>query len=128
MISWRIEVNDKASEEYYFPDFHYQELLAPYFGTGKVEIDEYGRTEYHGEELERLVTRLKHSYDYFEAKSLQWETIETEFRELPRKDSNSVSIRKFLFERQIILQILNSIIQMSVKAQNANGMLVFLGD
>jgi hypothetical protein len=128
VISWYIEFKDKASEEYYFPDFHYQELLAPYLGTGKVEIDEYGRTEYYGEELDRLVARLKHIYDYFEAKSVQWEIIETEFREPIKNDNSSTSTKKFLLKRQIILQLLNTIIQMGTQARNANGILVFLGD
>ena len=127
MISWHIEVNDKTSKQYYFPDFQYQELLLPYFGTGKIEIDEYGRTEYQGEELERLVTRLKHSYDYFEAKTIQWEIVETEFIGEIRNDSRPVSIRKF-FKRQVVLQLLDNIIQMGTNAQSVNGMLVFLGD
>ena len=127
MISWCIEVNDKTSEQYYFPNFQYQELLLPYLGTGKIEIDEYGRTEYQGEELERLVTRLKYSYDYFEAKTIQWEIVETEFIGELRNDSSPVSIRKF-FERQVVLQLLDNIIQMGTNAQSVNGMLVFLGD
>lgn len=128
MISWHIEVDNEILGQNYFPDFQYQELLLPYLGTGKIEIDEYGRTVYQDEELERLLTRVKHSYDCFEAKPVRWEIIETEFSEPTKKDNNSRSTRKFLLERQTILQLLDTIIQMGTQARNTNGLLVFLGD
>ena len=128
MISWHIEIGTQQSDSYWFPDFHYQELLLPYFGTGKIEVDEYGKTEYHGEELDRLLARLTYSYTYFEAKAISWEVIRTQCCHPGDNKNNPGSVDKFTFKRKIILQLLDNMIEMIAEAKASKGGLVFLGD
>lgn len=123
MLSWHVEVDRESAEPYSFPDFHYQNLLLPYLGTGKVEIDEYGRTVYQGEELERLRLRIQHIYDYFEAKPVQWELTQTE-----SDHSRLLSVDNYVLERKVVLLLLDKLLAAIGIAQNAKGALIFLGN
>ena len=128
MISWQIENGFGSVGHNGFPDFHYQELLLPYFGTGKVEVDEYGRTEYNGEELDRLLLRIRHIYDYFEAAPAVWEIVRRDYYEASGVDRVPNAVTALTFERIAVLQILDQIIDAIVLAQNGNGTLIFFGD
>lgn len=123
MLSWHVEIDRKSAELYSFPDFHYQNLLLPYLGTGNVEIDEYGRSVYQGEELKRLRLRIQHIYDYFEAKPVQWEITQTEY-----DHSRLLSVDKYVLERKVVLLLLDKLLAAIGIAQNTRGALVFLGD
>jgi hypothetical protein len=120
---------DRNRDGCWFPDWHYQELLLPHFHTGRVLIDEYGRTEYCGDELQRLEDNLKWALDRYDAKIGAW-SVTIEAVDPPELSIEQISqtANRFVFHRDTIVGLLEKTLEMIQRAHAEDACLVFFGD
>jgi hypothetical protein len=136
MIDWQIIKDGEYPHNYdcnrdgcWFPDWRYQELLLPHFNTGHILIDEYGRTEFYGAELQRLEANLQWALDRYDAKVAAWSvTVEVIDPAQPAADPPNRTIERVVFERDVIVNLLEKTLHMIQRARAEDASLVFFGD
>jgi hypothetical protein len=136
MLDWQILKDSQYLPNYdrnrdgcWFPDWHYQELLLPHFHTGRVLVDEYSRTEFSGEELERLEANLRWALDRYEAKVDAWQvTTEAVTTAASKVEDHNRSSSRVIFQRDIIVDLLEKTLALIQRARAEDACLVFFGD
>jgi hypothetical protein len=102
----------------WFPDFDVQRYLLPYFDVGDQPIDEYGRTTFDRADIERLMRHLEWQRSRFEGQPEQWSVAEG-------AESGTVTLH---LKREVVLAVLDKTLQMTRRALDCDGTLVFMGD
>ncbi|HWE39595.1 MAG TPA: hypothetical protein VG406_23805, partial [Isosphaeraceae bacterium] len=125
VIDWQVRIDgldppgwNQHRDGCWFPDFHHQEYLLPFFDVGDTPIDPYGGTEFRQADLIRLREHLRWHRSVFEAKPDAWSVTES-------SGDRSTTI---MLERDKILAVVDKTFDMIEFALARAGTLVFRGD
>ena len=125
MIDWQVMVDgeiplgwDRHKDGCWFPDFGAQSFLLPHFNVGNSPIDEFGKTVFDGDDMQRLRTHLLWQRSYLEAKVEKWTITETD------GDRSS----SYTVEREVVLRVVDKTLVIIERAGELKGELVFFGD
>jgi hypothetical protein len=125
MIDWQVQIDgrdppgwDQHRDGCWFPDFHYQEYLLPFFDVGNATIDPYGDTEFKEADLKRLKDRLVYLQETLDAKPATRTVTEV----------SADQSRMIRLERQTLLAVVTKTLQMINFALASGGTIIFRGD
>lgn len=125
MINWIVVLGtdpstgwERTRHNCWFPDFDHQEYMLPMFDVGDEPIDPYDATEFKGDALLRLRSRLVAERGSLDAKAESWSIVE----------HSSGTPRTLSIRRAEVRKVLDQTLEMIDFAIRENGAIRFCGD